>query len=228
MRKLHKLLLILIMSLIPLSFLYGAKGYFDARSDSGELSKRADGLIAANRGASGLGPGRAEQLLKLYDPDFPSHNGVDFSPPGFGLTSTTMTQSLAKRLAFETFKPGIRKIRQTGYAMGLESRLSKNQIWALFLETVELGRGRNGPMIGFHETSQQVYGRPAAALSEREYATILAAMLAPTRYQLMQPDVALEDRVDRIERLLRGECKPFSKRDKILDGCVQKVIDPIK
>lgn len=74
----------------------------------------------------------------MEDPGFAEHDGVDFSTPGAGLT--TITQSAAKRLAFETFRPGIGKIRQTGYAMGLESRLSKDQILALWLDTLEMGR----------------------------------------------------------------------------------------
>jgi hypothetical protein len=98
---------------------YGLDGYFDACSDAVALEPRAERLIAAGRGPANLGHGRVEQLLLVEDPGFLKHNGVDFDTRGSGLT--TLTQSVAKRLGFSSFRPGIRKVRLIGYALGLES-----------------------------------------------------------------------------------------------------------
>ncbi|WP_234902631.1 transglycosylase domain-containing protein [Agrobacterium larrymoorei] len=106
-------------------FGYGAKGYWDALSDAEGLRARADAVIAQGRGGDSLGAAHRAILLAVEDPNFSTHSGVDFSTPGAGLT--TITQSAAKRLAFEEFHPGIGKIRQTGYALGLERRLPRSR-----------------------------------------------------------------------------------------------------
>ncbi|MFV0294584.1 MAG: glycosyl transferase, partial [Hyphomicrobiaceae bacterium] len=90
---------------------YGAYGYFDAISDSENLRARADKLLVANRGGSSLGKKRYRQLLMVQDPEFEHHGGIDITTPGAGIT--TVSQSLAKRVGFERFTPGINKIRQT-------------------------------------------------------------------------------------------------------------------
>src|SRR5690606_9540138 len=95
--------------LIVAAFLYGGKGYWDARSDAPQLRQRADDLIAQGRGGASLGAEHLAILLKVEDPSFTSHAGVDFSTAGAG--ATTITQSASKRLAFKKFHPGIGKIR---------------------------------------------------------------------------------------------------------------------
>lgn len=217
MRRALKAVVMIAIVVAASLLLYGAKGYYDAVRDSGALANRADRLIAANRGAESLGPGRIDQLLMVEDPGFWTHSGVDFSTPGAGMT--TMTQSLSKRLAFERFTPGLPKIRQTGYAMGLESRLTKPQIIALWLERADMGRGPSGWMKGFLEASRQVYGRPVGEISEREFLTLVAVPIAPGTYNLRKPDAGLNERVDRIERLIAHQCRPLGLRDVWLEGC---------
>jgi len=216
-RRFLKLAAGAFLVLVAAVLLYGAKGYFDALGDSKDLGARADRLIAQNRGARGLGAGRIDQLLKVEDPGFRRHQGVDVTTPGAGMT--TITQSLAKRLAFDHFRPGIRKIRQTGYAIGLEQRLSKRQILALFLDTIPMGRGKKGWMTGFYVASLEIYGRPAADLDERQFFTLVAVMIAPRKFDLHRQDAALDERVSRIQRLVAGKCRPQGEGDVWLDGC---------
>jgi hypothetical protein len=197
----------------------GGKGYLDARSDADRLRAQADKLIAEGRDGDSLGADKLAILLAVEDPNFAGHSGVDFSTPGSGLT--TITQSAAKRLAFDEFRPGFAKIRQTGYALGLESRLSKEQILALWLATLEMGNGPQGRMVGFHDASSAVYGRPPAELSEAEFIRLVAVLIAPMAFDLTESDPKLDERVQRIERLAAGTCTPAGFSDVWLDGCRQ-------
>lgn len=197
--------------------IYGATGYRDALRDAPELKARADALIAARRGPADLTRRKLDQLIRVEDPGFWQHNGVDLTSKGAG--KTTVTQSLAKRLAFERFQPGIGKIRQTAYALGLERRLSKVEILALALDTAQLGRGPDGWMQGMFTASTQVFGKPPAALSDGQWLRLVAVLIAPRMYNLSTPDTRLDDRVGRIEKLLAGRCEPRGNGDVWLDGC---------
>ncbi|MGF0540327.1 transglycosylase domain-containing protein [Agrobacterium sp. ES01] len=217
MRRIFKFGGLFLGLLVVSAFLYGAKGYWDALSDAPQLSQRADDLIAQGHGGDSLGAAHLAILLKVQDPSFTSHPGVDFSTPGAGLT--TITQSASKRLAFKEFHPGIGKIRQTGYAMGLESRLSKEQILALWLDTLEMGKGPDGWMRGFYNASSAIYGRPPAELSNAEFIRMVAVLIAPGSYKLGESDAELDGRVARIERLVAGSCVPEGWSDVWLEGC---------
>ncbi len=196
---------------------YGAKGYFDAMRDADGLRDRAERLLEAGRGGEDLGDERLEDLLRVQDPAYFEHGGVDFTTAGAG--ATTVSQSVSKRLAFERFRPGIGKVRQTGYALGLESHLDKDQILALWLDTLEMGRGPDGWMTGFHHASEQVFGASPAEIERGDFLRMAAVLIAPGQYDLRADDPALAERVGRIERLLAGECVPLDHGDVWLEGC---------
>lgn len=217
MKRILKYTAFLVGLVVVLAAGYGAKGYIDALSDSDALRTRADTLIAEGRGGAALGAERLAILLKVEDPGFAGHSGVDLSTPGAGLT--TITQSAAKRLAFDKFRPGIGKVRQTGYALGLERRLSKEQILALWLDTLEMGHGPDGWMTGFFTASSTVYGRPPSELSNADFMRLVAVLIAPASYSLTRADAGLDERVGRIERLVSGACSPAGFRDVWLEGC---------
>lgn len=220
MRRIFRFAGLFLGLLIIAAIAYGGKGYWDARSDAPQLRQRADELIAQGRGGASLGTDHLAILLAVEDPNFADHAGVDFSSPGAG--ATTITQSASKRLAFEKFRPGIGKIRQTGYAMGLESRLSKEQILALWLDTLEMGEGPEGWITGFHKASSTIYGRPPAELSKAEFTRLVAVLISPASYKLIGSDTALDERVSRIERLVARACAPDSHSDIWLEGCRQQ------
>ncbi|MES4992587.1 transglycosylase domain-containing protein [Phyllobacterium sp. 22229] len=219
MRRIFKFAGLLLGLLIIATVAYGGKGYWDALSDAPQLAQRADDLIAQGRGGASLGAGHLAILMAVEDPNFANHTGVDFSSAGAG--ATTITQSVSKRLAFEEFHPGVGKVRQTVYAMGLESRLSKDQILALWLDTLEMGQGPEGWMTGFHTASSAIYGRPPAELSNTEFIRLVAVLIAPGSYKLGENDTALNERVGRIERLVAGTCAPEGLSDVWLEGCRQ-------
>lgn len=196
---------------------YAAIGYIDAMRDAPSLKERADRLIDQRRGPDALTPAELRQLIRVEDPNFWHHHGVDNETPGAGVT--TITQSLSKKLAFDHFKPGFRKIRQTAYAKGREARLSKRQILALFLDSAQLNLGPKGWIQGMFAASEQLYGKPPAALTKPQWLRLVAALVAPADFHLIGPNPRLDERVCRIERLLAGRCQPQGNRDVMLDGC---------
>lgn len=211
----YALLVFALLLVIPVGS--GVMGYIDARADADRLRKQADELIANGRGGGYLGSEYLAILLKVEDPNFTAHYGVDFSTPSAGLT--TITQSASKRLAFDEFRPGFAKIRQTGYALGLESRLSKDQILALWLDTLEMGKGPNGWMTGFDRASAEIYGRRPVDLSTAEFIRLVAVLIAPSSYQLTRDDTGLDERAKRIQRLVAGTCAPRGWTDVWLESC---------
>jgi membrane carboxypeptidase/penicillin-binding protein PbpC len=217
MPRLATYALVIVSALLLSLFAYGAKGYLDASLDADALRDRADRLIDQGLDGNSLGSARLDALLQVQDPAFRDHGGVDFTTPGAG--ATTISQSLSKRLAFETFRPGLAKIRQTGYALGLEQTLSKDQILALWLDTLEMGNGPSGWMTGFHRASQTLHGRDPADLAHREFLQLVAVLIAPSTFDLTTPDPQLETRVARIQRLLAGQCAPLDHGDVWLEGC---------
>ncbi len=217
MMRILKYALLLIALAVAIVVGSGIMGYVDARSDADKLRQRAEELIAKGRGGAALGVENLAILLKVEDPNFTTHYGVDFSTPGAGLT--TITQSASKRLAFDQFRPGFAKIRQTGYALGLESRLSKDQILALWLDTLEMGKGPDGWIVGFDKASSTIYGRAPANLNKAEFIRLVAVLIAPSTYDLARNDTALDERTGRIERLVDGRCTPNGLTDVWLDGC---------
>jgi len=146
MRTFLKSAFYLIFAVFSGVLAYAGNGYYDSSKDAVALKKRASGLISQNRGSAVLGSERVSILLQVQDPRFYHHQGVDLKTAGAGLT--TITQSLSKRLAFNDFKPGIRKIRQTAYAMGLDKYLSKEEVLTLFINTVPMGHSDDGWVVG--------------------------------------------------------------------------------
>lgn len=219
MTRIAKFLATLVLLLVAAAGVYGSIGFADALSDAPSLATRADDLIARGRSGKDLGEGREAMLLAVQDPAFRTHAGVDFTTPGAGMT--TVTQSLAKRLAFDKFKPGVRKIRQTGYALGLERKLTKDQILALWLGTLEMGPGPEQWMTGFFEASQAVFGRPPADLPDTEFLSLVAVLIAPGSLSLVHPEEPFNERLERIERLVAGKCAPNGHGDVWLEGCRQ-------
>ena len=151
----RKYLVAVPLVLVAALFLYGLSSWLDARSEAPELRQTADQLIAEGKGPDRLSKLNMRLLIKVEDPTFDTNNGTDFS--GLGAGKTTITQSLSKRLAFDDFKPGIQKIRQTGYAIGLKQNLSNDQILTLFLANASFSGSDHRWTKGFHAASQRFF-----------------------------------------------------------------------
>ena len=218
MKKTLKIICAVVaLSLLAL-FGYGFKGWTDARTDAPVLRQRVAALAANGQGAQQmLGTEKRAVLLAIEDPSFDSNNGTDFSSNGAGQTS--ITQSLSKRLAFADFKPGLRKIRQTGYAIGLTSRLSKEEILTLFLAESSFKGSDHRWIKGFDAASIRFFATPLAQLDRDRFISLVASGIAPARLHPDAPNAELVERIRRINRLLAGQCKPAGHDDNFLEGC---------
>jgi len=77
-------------------------------------------------------------LLRIEDPNFYNHHGIDFKTPGAGWT--TITQALAKKFYFNNFEQGLMKIKQTLCArLALDPLVSKETQLTLFLNIMYFG-----------------------------------------------------------------------------------------
>lgn len=156
-------------------------------------------------------------LLTVEDPEFFSHNGVDLSTPGAGLT--TITQALAKGLYFEQFRPGLAKVKQSLLALVLNLRVDKWAQLDLFVNTVYLGNDSGRTIEGFPAAARAYFNKEFSELTREEYIALVAMIIGPNALSVSHHPEKNAERVRRIERLLRGECQPAGLNDVNYEQC---------
>lgn len=166
-----------------------------------------------------------EILLKVEDPAFFEHGGVDLSTPGAGIT--TITQGLVKQLYFERFTPGIAKLKQTAIAaFALDPLMAKDDQLRLFINTAYLG-----PRVsGFSQAADVFFGKSFQQLSEDEYMAIVAMVIAPATFDVKRQPARNALRVERIKRVVSGTYVPRGLFDVFygkLDYETQQHIPPL-
>lgn len=169
-----------------------------------------------------FGETRRDWLLRVDDPAFYLHHGMNGRTPGAGYT--TITQGLVKLLFFDDFRPGLfrwRKVKQTIIAIAFDARVSKNEQLRLFVNAVYLGHQDGHDVRGFSEASVEYFGKPFSQISDEEYLELVAVLLGPNKFSLATHPDRNHERVQRIRRLLAGECQPVSVEDVEYAACAQ-------
>lgn len=158
-----------------------------------------------------LSPERKRILLRIEDPHFESHHGVDLQTPGAGMT--TITQGLVKLLYFpEGFKPGIGKIRQTLIAeYALDDLVSKQEQLELYLNITYFGSVNGKPVHGLESAAQTYFSKGHEELTEREFIALIGMTISPNTLKPGTQESAT--RVARIERYLSDKVQPGSVLD---------------
>jgi membrane peptidoglycan carboxypeptidase len=165
-----------------------------------------------------LTPRRQAMLLKVEDPGFFDHHGLDFSTPGQGRTN--LTQSLVKIFYFDHFKPGFAKIEQSLIArFVLDPALSKPGQLKAYLNHAYFGHPEGRSVIGFADAARTYYGREFGQLSDRQFLSLVAMLMAPNQLDPLRHPRENADRVRRIEALLAGRCKPTGVGDVRYQAC---------
>lgn len=152
---------------------------------------------------SSLSERQIKILLQVEDPNFFNHSGVDFFTPGAGIT--TISQSLVKQLYFANFKPGIAKLKQTIIAyFVLDPLMSKEQQLTSFMNKIYLGKGT----VGFEQASKTYFNKRFSEISEDEYISLVAMIIAPNTFNIEKHPERNKQRVERIKLLIGGKYIP--------------------
>lgn len=159
---------------------------------------------------------RLEMLLKVEDPNFYNHDGVDFQTPGAGLT--TITQGLAKFMYFDDFRPGFKKIEQTLIAkFVLDKQFTKDEQLSIFLNHAYLGGFEGKGIRGFQKASEVYFGTDLINLSDEQYLSLVAMLVAPNALHIKKSPEKNAQRVKRIEMVLDGLYVPKDLTDIFYD-----------
>jgi penicillin-binding protein 1A len=104
---------------------------------------------------------------------------------------STITQQVVKNVLLDSERSYKRKIRETILARRLEQNLTKDEIFALYLNHIYFGHG----CYGVEEAARYYFGKKAAQLDLGEAALLAGLVAAPERYSPRHsPERALERR----------------------------------
>jgi membrane peptidoglycan carboxypeptidase len=171
-----------------------------------------------------LTPRQLQILVTVQDPGFFKHNGIDLSTPGAGLT--TITQAIVKKLYFENFKPGIAKLRQSLIARFVVNKMiSKADQLTIFLNTMSFGKIDGASVVGFESAAEAFYGLPLKELTEDQYICLVAMLVAPSTFHIIDHPDWNRDRTLRIKALIAGRYNPKGLMDQYYGELPQAVID---
>ncbi len=156
----------------------------------------ADGTVLAERGlrrghvrVDALPPSLLKAVMATEDRRFYRHFGVD--PMGLARAAfhnytagtvveggSTITQQLAKNLFLRPERTMTRKLEELIYAVWLERRFSKDEIFELYLNRVYFGSGA----YGVEAAAQRYFGTSARDVSLSQAAVLAGLLKAPSRY----------------------------------------------
>lgn len=125
-------------------------------------------------------------ILVSEDAAFFSHKGIDVTElkaalkkdletMSFSRGGSTLTMQLAKNLYLSPSKNPLRKLKEIIIARQLENTLSKQRIFEIYLNVVELGRN----IYGVEAAARHYFGKSAAAVDLVEAATLAALLPSP-------------------------------------------------
>lgn len=143
-----------------------------------------------------------EAIIAVEDKRFYTHQGVDLwailralardlKTGDFSEGGSTITQQLAKNLFLPSDKTVIRKLKEAGYAIKIESSLSKDQILEAYLNQIYYGEGN----WGVQSAALYYFGKSADKLKLEESALLAGVINAPSLYSpVSKKENALERR----------------------------------
>ncbi|MFY2763256.1 biosynthetic peptidoglycan transglycosylase [Arenimonas sp. MALMAid1274] len=193
------------------------------------------GQTRAHRQAVALQPRHIEALVRIEDPAFYAHHGLNISK---GQGVTTITSVLARDLflgqhdvdgvggAMQSFYRGVfnccRKLDlgRDVMALVLDAHTTKQQQLDMYLNRTYLGSLHGRGVIGFEAAAKAYHGKPLSRLTDREFYSLLAMALAPNHYHPVRNPEIHADRARRIEAVATGKCDPTGWLDLTYDDCI--------
>lgn len=187
-----------------------------ARSNTEELVANALESGRMKLELTDLSKEQLDALLKIQDPGFYTHKGVDFDTPGTGVT--TISQDLVKMYYFDNFQPGIKKVEQSLIArFAFDPLTPKDTILKLFINEAYLGQENGKPLKGFEDASAYYFGKGFKQLSWEEYLSLVAMIRAPYNFHYKNKQEANLERVQRMKKVLSGAYIPKDNSDLFYD-----------
>ncbi len=134
-------------------------------------------------------PNLLKQTVRISeDAAFYQHKGIDYYELKEALKKnlktgkrarggSTITQQLAKNLFLSTEKSYYRKLKELFIAKKLEKHLSKNRIFHLYLNVIELGNG----IFGVEAASEHYFKKPVDQLNLVEIVRLVSVIPKPLR-----------------------------------------------
>ncbi|MDR0311446.1 MAG: PBP1A family penicillin-binding protein [Acidobacteriota bacterium] len=96
--------------------------------------------------------------------------------------ASTITMQVARSFFFSTKREWRRKIKETGMALVLENRFTKEEIFELYANEVYLGNRGSFAIHGFGEAARAYFDKDLRELSLEHYAFLGGIIRAPNRY----------------------------------------------
>jgi len=143
-----------------------------------------------------------EALISIEDKEFYRHWGInvwriagaayrDIESGGRVQGASTLTMQLARNLFLSPERSFQRKIEEALWAIQIERRFTKEQIFTLYANQIFLGHG----VYGFEAASEFYFSKPAKQLTLAEAALLAGLPKAPGLYSpISHPDRALKRR----------------------------------
>ena len=212
MKKNIRIISISLVSIILCLIVYYAIEIIIARVNTPKIIRKALNSDIIKLQVNGLSKWQLDALLAIEDPNFYNHHGIDLKTPGAGIT--TITQGLVKIFYFDHFKPGIAKLKQSLIACwALDPLITKHDQLTLFINYIYLGSVQGKPVYGFAEAAEAYYKKPFNKLSQDEYLSIVAMIIAPMNFNIITHAKANAERTGRIKKVISGEYKPKGLMD---------------
>lgn len=185
--------------------------WLDPPSSAFMLQARAGGTLVQHSWVhlEAISPALRMAVIAAEDQRFASHHGLDTSAishaiqehrAGQGLRgASTITQQTAKNLFLWPGRNLVRKGLEAWLAVCMEVFWTKQRILEVYLNVAEFGEG----VYGAHAAAAVYFGKPAAALSDKEAALLAAVLPNPRGSNPLEPADHLLERQAWILRQMR-------------------------
>lgn len=226
-RILLVLLIILILGALSATGYYAYMGYemYSHALEEKSISEMAADIKSRCRFAEykELPAFYVNAVIASEDRNFFGHNGIDVfaicravlhdikvKAPEQG--GSTITQQLAKNEYFTQEKRLERKLAEFFMAIKIENELSKEEIFALYSNSIYFGSG----YYGLESAAKGYFGKDITELSEYECAMLAGIPNAPTAYSPdSSPELARERTEKVIENMVSAEYITEEQADRI-------------
>jgi penicillin-binding protein 1A len=158
-----------------------------------------------------LPPHLVQAVVATEDRRFFNHGGFDLWAVGRAMVAniragairqggSTLTQQLAKNLFLTPRRTVRRKVQELLAALWLETRFTKQQIFAIYANRVYLGAG----VYGMEAAAQRYFGKSIRNVTLFEAAMLAGLLKAPSRYSPLRNPGNAKSRAEQVIKNMVG------------------------